>query len=201
MKLPLFSTLQAQFLLYCNRLTIPNPPWQMGFCMWIVLPGGMRRNPKGRNFGAKSIGHATSRGTANELKCLNLVHKFFQKVAWILQNNKKIRVYQDQSFTVFVFISMSHWSVSKSYWKRTVLLTGFHLCTSMDLFMSMSQVFKVIKHKNSEFKQRTQMKTHVNIAATNLVSWKHWRAHTGRKPFPCEQCHNKFSELKALKST
>ena len=134
-------------------------------------------------------------------------------------------VCQDQIFTVFVFISMSHWSVSKSSWKRTVLLTGFHLCTSMDLFMSMSQVFKVIKHKNSEFKQRTQMKTHVNNAASNLVSWKHWRAHTGRnhflvnnattnlvswnhwrahtgaKPYPCEQCINKFSDLIALKNT
>ena len=68
-ELPLYSNLQAHFVLYCGPLTIPKPPWQMGFCMWIVLPGGMRRNPKGRNFGAKSIGHATSRGTANELKC------------------------------------------------------------------------------------------------------------------------------------
>ena len=67
-ELPLYSNLQAHFVLYCGPLTIPKPPWQMGFCMWIVLPGGMRRNPKGRNFGAKSIGHATSRGTANELK-------------------------------------------------------------------------------------------------------------------------------------
>ena len=69
-ELPLYSNLQAHFVLYCGPLTIPKPPWQMGFCMWIVLPGGMRRNPKGRNFGAKSIGHATSRGTANELKCI-----------------------------------------------------------------------------------------------------------------------------------
>ena len=74
-ELPLYSNLQAHFVLYCGPLTIPKPPWQMGFCMWIVLPGGMRRNPKGRNFGAKSIGHATSRGTANELKCIGIYNK------------------------------------------------------------------------------------------------------------------------------
>ena len=78
-------------------------------------------------------------------------------------------VCQDQIFT---FLSSFPCLIDQSVKAtgRAVHLTGFHLCTSMDLFMSMSQVFEVIRHKNSEFKQRTQMKTHVNDAAKNLVS-------------------------------
>ena len=69
MSMRLCGNLQAKFLLYCHGLTIPKQPWQMGFCMYIDPPGELRRNPKGHNLAAKSLGHATSRGAASELKC------------------------------------------------------------------------------------------------------------------------------------
>ena len=99
------------------------------------------------------------------------------------------------------FISMSHWSVSKSYWKRTVLLTGFHLCTSMDLFMSMPQVFEVMNSNKLWTQTKDTNENPCEQCSIKFSELKALKSTYRKEPFPCEQCHNEFSELKGLKST
>ena len=52
----------------------------------------MRRNPKGRNFIAKSMGHATSRRSANEWKCYMVFLSYALKILLGLYAGERIRL-------------------------------------------------------------------------------------------------------------